>query len=98
MAKLGSHRRIPVDHLDVITRLSQPLPDLLGNQYRPVLSSGAAKCNCQVALSFAHVVRNEISQQFRNARDELLGLWKREDVASYLRVSPGIRSKLRYEM
>src|SRR5208282_6829283 len=71
---------VPVHNFDFVACFQQSLADIFGNHHRAMLSARASEADGQVALALANVVRQQVDQQFRDAVDELLRLWKRPDV------------------
>ena len=71
-------------HFDPVPGLGQPLLHLFRNEHRAVLAAGTAERNCQVALTLANVVRNQVHQQVGDASDELAGLREGADVLGHL--------------
>ncbi len=65
-----------MDGLHSITRLGQTLLDVFTDHHGAVLAAGAPKCNGQIALSFANIVRNQIDEQIRDTVNEFLCLGK----------------------
>src|SRR5581483_8512914 len=78
MAQLS--RAVPVHDLDAVIGAAEALGDILGDHYRAVLAAGATERDGQVALAFADVVRDQVDEQLRDARNELACLGKRADV------------------
>src|ERR1700679_4368186 len=62
---------IPMDGLDPISLLGQPLAHLLGNHYRTMLAASAAKGHGQVALALLNVMRQQKQQQLRDPLQKL---------------------------
>src|SRR5713101_7696926 len=81
-------------HLHPVLSFAQAFAYLLRNHDGAVLASGAAEGDGQVAFAFLDVVGQQIYEQLRDARDELLGLGKRPDVPCDLRISSGERAEL----
>src|SRR5581483_3904085 len=69
-----------------------------GDHHRAMLPTRAAERDRQIALTLLDVVRQEINQKLRNARDELLRLRKRADVLGDPGVASGKRPEFRDKM
>jgi hypothetical protein len=57
-----------VNHLNFVARLGQTLAHLLGNHHRAMLAPGTAEGDCQIALTLADIVRNQIYKVWGNDR------------------------------
>src|SRR5436309_6566795 len=84
--------RVTMDNLHRVTRLGQQLLNFFSDKDRAVLASGAAKADGEVALAFAHIMRQKINQQRGDAVDKFLRLRERTDVLSHLRMASRIRA------
>ena len=67
---------VAMHDFDTISGAAQVLADFLGDHDGAVLASGTTERDSQVALAFVDVVRQQIDQQIRDARNELLRLRK----------------------
>src|SRR5579859_3940891 len=85
--------RIAMDNLHRITCPSQQLFYFFRNKDGAMLASSAAKANGQIALAFAHIMRDQIDQQRGDAVNKFLCLWERPNILRDLRMSSGIRAK-----
>src|SRR5215467_3277345 len=91
-------RAVPMYDLHFVSCLAQPVADVLRDHHRTMLTSRTPERDRQVALSFMDVVRQQIDQQLRNARDEFLRLRKRSYIARHLGIASRKRPELRDKM
>src|SRR5262245_5804292 len=69
-------RAIPVCDLHAVSSASQVFANFFCDHDRSVLSTGTAECNCQIALAFMYVVRQQVNKQIRDASNKFLCLRK----------------------
>ena len=95
---MSSLRAVPVRHFHPVSRFLQSLGHVFRNHYGPVLASGTAESNRQIAFAFVNVMRQKVDEQIRDALDELGGLRKRADVFCDPGMAARERAKFRHEM
>jgi len=66
--------KVAMSYFNFVTFFFQEFTKMLGYRHRPMASAGAADCDCQVALAFADVLRQQKEEEIREAAEEFRGL------------------------
>src|SRR3954453_2449750 len=88
-------RHVPMDSPDLVPIFREPLAKFVSHHHRSMLAARAAKSDCQIALSFADIVGQQITKQIGNPKNEFLRLWKTANISSNAGMSPGQWLELR---
>src|ERR1700722_19445535 len=72
-----------------VSRASQALANLARDHNASMVAARAPERNGEITFALRDVMRQQIDQQVRDARDELRRLWKRPDVARHARILAG---------
>src|SRR6478736_587164 len=81
-----------------VSSAAEVLTDIFGNHHRPMLASGTAEGDGQIALAFVNIMRQQVDQQVGDAGNKFLRLRERANVFGDAGMAPSQRAKLGYEV